>query len=129
MATTKKRTRVQTRIIADLSAVDAALAEVAEIDRQVTEAEAEMNRRIDAIKAEYAPKTEALGEQRDQLAEALAWMASLTWVRDDDEDNPEPGQLCVVDVGCGCCSHRAPAPDQLADVIRAAFNAGDSGDN
>ena len=65
----------------------------------------------------------ALLAERDQLAEALAWVIHIaSAVRDDD------GELRMYDAGCGCCSEYTAVPDRFVDVIRTTINAGDTGD-
>ena len=71
-----KRTRVETLIVTDLAHADQVLAEVAEIDRQLTEAEAELNRKIDELKQAAAKRTDGLSEKREALALALAAFAA-----------------------------------------------------
>lgn len=72
-----KRTKPQAIVVADLKQAEAALAEIAEIDRTAEAHEAAMNAAIDAARTEAKALCEPLSARRKELEQALATYAEL----------------------------------------------------
>lgn len=64
-------------IVRDLKGAEAALLEIAELDRKVRTEEAIMNATIDQAKARHRAESEPLKERRKELGNALASFAEL----------------------------------------------------
>lgn len=73
----KTRTKPQALVVADLKQAEAALAEMAEIDRTAEAREAAMNAAIDAARTEAKALCEPLAARRKELEQALASFAEL----------------------------------------------------
>jgi len=71
------RRKPRTHIIADLKQAEAALSEIAEIERTITSHEAHMNETIDKAKADAKALCAPLVSRRKELADALATYATL----------------------------------------------------